>query len=72
MKLDRFEGVDFKCDNSFFKFRKLRKKNIFGPKFKLFLEKLYNLTNSSVLISNITKLFKLFTPKNTQIRQIWI
>ena len=52
---------------------KIQKNVIFGPKFRQFgfFTKFCNRTNSKVLISNMTKVFFKFQPKNTLIRHFW-
>ena len=71
--LDKFEGVDFKYDISFFKLRsKILKKGFFGPNLRFFFcAKLFILINSRVLISNMVIIVLNLQPKFIQIRHFW-
>ena len=84
LQIDKFEDADFKYYNSFLKFQpKNSQIRHFGPKARDFdfFAKFFNLTNSKLLISNMTKVFfkilvqkyqnRVFLFKNTQIRPFW-
>ena len=73
LQLDKFEGIDFKCNNSFLKFcRKNTQTGIFGPKFRhCFFVKFYKQTNLRVMISNVTIAFLILQPQNAKLWHLW-
>ena len=71
LQLAIFEGTDFKYDNINFKLEPQNTSiRLFCPKFRhfYFLVKFWKQTNQRMLLSNMTKVFKKFFPKNTKIR----
>ena len=83
LEIDKFEGADFKSDNSSFNIlaQKYPNKEFFVKNIKIrhfwsqnqsfsFLQ-FCSSTNLKVLISNMTIVFLKFQPKNTQIRHFW-
>ena len=78
-EIDKFEGVDFKCDYSFFKILALKYPNkvflVPNLKFSCFWMKLCMLTNSKMLISNTTLVFEILaenTIKAASVRNLRI